>query len=125
MDIRKTIDPDTWKSELYTQRHNHPQQKVVYIAGRIIGKPEYWEDFAEAAGDIEELGHIALNPADLPEGMTRQMYMQICISMIDCASVVLFLPGWELSQGANVEHAYCVYVDKPVAYSIEQLKELL
>ena len=50
MDIRTTLDPDTWKSELYTQRHNHPQQKVVYIAGRITGKPEYWEDFAEIAG---------------------------------------------------------------------------
>lgn len=55
-----------------------------------------------------------LNPAMLPEGMLPSDYMRICLSMIDTADVVAFLPGYETSPGAQLELQYCRYTDKNV-----------
>ena len=41
----------------------------VYIAGKITGDPNYKGKFAAEAEKIRAAGHIALNPAELPEGM--------------------------------------------------------
>ena len=84
----------------------------VYIAGKITGCPNYKERFYDAEKALNWEGHIALSPADLPEGMTTADYMRICFAMIDVADCVAFLPGWEDSPGARLEHAYCVYIDK-------------
>ena len=86
----------------------------VYIAGKISGDPNYREKFAAEQECLEDQGHIVLNPAELPEGMSSADYMRICFAMIDCADVVMFLPDWENSEGAKLERAYCEYVDKLV-----------
>lgn len=87
---------------------------VVYIAGPITGVANYREAFDQAQADLEAEGHIVLNPATLPEGMTPAQYMRICMAMIDDANVVFFLPGWENSRGAKLEKAYAEYTGKDI-----------
>ena len=84
----------------------------IYIAGRITGDPAYKDKFNTAQQSIEDDGHIVLNPAVLPEGMTPADYMRICFAMIDCADAVVFLPDWVHSVGARLEHDYCRYTGK-------------
>lgn len=71
----------------------------IYIAGKITGDPKYRDRFRDEAEKLEALGHIVLNPAELPEGMSKAEYMRICFAMIDCADMVFLLPGWQGSPG--------------------------
>ena len=84
----------------------------IYIAGKITGDPEYRKKFACAARQVEEFGHIALNPAELPEGMAAADYMRICFAMIDTADELWYLANAAKSAGARVEMQYCRYVKK-------------
>lgn len=86
----------------------------IYIAGKITGDAGYSRKFAAAEKRLKEQGHIVLNPALLPEGMTPEDYMRICFAMIDVAEAVLFLPDYLDSAGAMVEHTYCRYIAKKV-----------
>lgn len=88
----------------------------VYIAGKISGDESYWMKFAEATEKAEEMFGTVMNPATLPEGMTAEDYMSICIQMIFRADAVLFLPDWKESDGARLEHQLCKYIGKPVLY---------
>lgn len=89
------------------------QKKVIYIAGPITGKRNYWEDFERAEDMLTGLGYIVLTPSRLPQGLTDAKAMRICFGMIDAADAVLFLPDWTTSRGANLEAAYCSYIKKP------------
>lgn len=93
----------------------------IYIAGKITGDPEYRRKFACAARQVEALGHIALNPAELPEGMTAADYMRICFAMIDVADCVIFLPDAGDSAGAQIERAYCEYIGKRMVHELGEL----
>lgn len=84
----------------------------IYIAGKITGDPEYRRKFAYAAWQVEKLGHIALNPAELPEGMAAADYMRICFAMIDTADELWYLADAAKSAGARVEMQYCRHVKK-------------
>ena len=86
----------------------------IYIAGKITGNPNYKAQFAAEAERIRAAGHIALNPAELPEGMEPGDYMRICLAMIDVADIVTFLPDWQESRGANLEWKYACYCRKRV-----------
>lgn len=91
-------------------------KKVVYISGPITGVNNYWEAFEQAEEDLIALGYIPLSPAHLPSGMTSARYMRIDFAMIDSADAVLFLPGFSDSTGAQLEHEYCEYIDKPCVF---------
>lgn len=82
----------------------------IYLAGKISGDDRYREKFALAAQKF--VGHKILNPAELPEGMDNSDYMRICLAMIDCADLVLFLPDSRFSAAAKIEKDYCDYIDK-------------
>lgn len=82
-------------------------KKKVYIAGSISNNPGYKKQFGDAERFIREHGDIPLNPAVLPAGMSQRDYMQICISMIGISHFAVFLPGWEVSEGAKVERMFC------------------
>ena len=86
----------------------------IYIAGKIKGDPDYKAKFEAAAEAYEKKGYTVLNPAWMPEGMLPADYMRICFAMIDTADVVAFLPGYQLSAGAELELQYCFYIDKDV-----------
>jgi len=84
----------------------------LYIAGKITGDPDYKKKFAAAQECFKKKGYIVLSPAFMPGGMRPEDYMRICFAMIDTADEVAFLPGYELSPGAQLELQYCLYTDK-------------
>lgn len=44
----------------------------IYIAGKIAGDRRYRAKFREAAKALEAAGHVVLNPATLPDGLTTR-----------------------------------------------------
>ena len=86
----------------------------VYIAGAITNDPNYKEKFYDAVLALKTEGNITLNPSELPRGLANADYMKICFSMIDVADIVAFIPGWEDSNGASLEHSYCQYTVKQI-----------
>lgn len=49
----------------------------IYISGPITGVCNYKKRFVTAENDLHELGHVALNPAMLPFGLTEAEYMRV------------------------------------------------
>ena len=84
----------------------------VYIAGKITGDCDYREKFERVEELLRREGHVVLNPATLPEGMSAADYMRICFAMIDVADRVVLLPDWSESPGARLEKEYCRYIRK-------------
>lgn len=83
---------------------SNQQRKIVYIAGPMSGLPEYNRPaFHAEALHQQQKGHVVLNPAILPDGLTQQQYMQICCPMVMMADEVIMLPAWINSQGATAE----------------------
>lgn len=98
---------------------------IVYLSGPITGVPKYWEAFEKAEDFLTSLGWAVLSPAKHPQGLTNEQYMRIDFAMIDVADVVFFLPGWSGSAGSKLELNYCFYTEKPVAFDIDKLEEVL
>lgn len=97
----------------YPRTEKETARKVkIYIAGKINGDPDYRAKFKRAREQVEQQGHVALTPDILPTGMMQQDYMRICLAMIDSADVVVFLPDWKDSKGAQLERQYCEYTGK-------------
>ena len=66
----------------------------IYIAGPISGLPNFNRDaFNAEAHRLLGLGHVALNPAILPDGLEQHEYMAICIEMVKMADQLVMLPG--------------------------------
>ena len=89
----------------------------IYIAGKITGDPHYKTKFVQAADALTQQGHIVLNPAVWPDGMTREDYMAIDLSMLRVADAAYFLNDYTESAGAMLEHHYCQYVGKTILYA--------
>lgn len=89
----------------------------IYIAGKITGDPYYKAKFARAAADIADAGHTPINPAMQPEGMSNADYMRISFAQLDSADAVAFLPDWEDSKGARIEHLLVEYTGKRYCYA--------
>ena len=80
--------------------------KKIYIAGPMTGYDNFNRDeFNSAAEKLTSKGHVALNPAILPDGLSQAEYMQICISMLQMCDGILLLKGWKKSAGARAEYA--------------------
>ena len=91
---------------------------IIYLAGKITGNTEYREQFAAEKAELERDGHIVLNPAELPEGMSKAAYMRICFAMIDVADEIRTITNWYDSPGARVETAYAEYIGKPISVAV-------
>lgn len=86
----------------------------VYISGKITGDPDYRTKFEKAEEELKKRGHIVLNPAVLPDGLTREEYMCIDLAMLGVADAVALLPDHGDSSGATVEKALAEYCGKRI-----------
>ena len=88
----------------------------VYLAGKITGDPGYRAKFRAARERVEWMGHIALDPSVLPEGMETADYMRICTAMLDSADAIGLLRDWADSPGAKCEMALAQYLGKRIIH---------
>jgi hypothetical protein len=91
--------------------------KKIYIAGPMTGLPKFNKPaFNQKATELNNMGFIVLNPAVLPDEMTWEEYMMICIPMLSVADSVYMLNGWERSKGASIEHSEALSSGKEIFY---------
>ena len=94
--------------------------KRLYLAGPMRGYPEYnYPLFNRVARKLRDEGYFVLNPAEIApsEGSSLKDYIMVDLQWIAShADVVAFLPGWEKSTGAGVEHALAIYLNKEIIY---------
>lgn len=91
----------------------------IYLAGKIAGDRRYRAKFRAAAKNLEDMGHVVLNPATLPDGLADRDYMQIGMAMLNAADLAVFLPDYRESKGAMVEWSYCQRIGKDCAMYME------
>ncbi|EOJ0049796.1 TPA: DUF4406 domain-containing protein [Enterobacter hormaechei] len=93
----------------------------IYIAGPMSGLPDFNRDaFNHAHVFLGAKGHVVLNPALLPDGLTQAEYMDICLSMLRCADAVFMLRGWEKSAGARAENALAEKLEMEIIFQEEE-----
>lgn len=96
----------------------------IYIAGPMSGLPNFNRDaFNAEAHRLLGLGHVALNPAILPDGLEQHEYIAICIEMVKMADQLVMLPGWERSAGARAEHSLAIKLGKAIILPVPHLAD--
>lgn len=91
---------------------------VIFLSGKITNDPDYKVKFHAAQVELEEQGHVVLNPAMLPQtGLSWAACLRITAAMLAESDAVLFLPGWQGSKGAKQEHALALRLGKKVLKS--------
>ena len=97
---------------------------IVYISGPMTGIEDFNRPaFNALAAELRAAGHVVLNPADLPDGLSYAAYMDIDMAMVRAADVLVMLDGWEKSKGAAAEANYAYALGKritnPVLFFME------
>lgn len=106
---------------------------TVYISGPMTGLDEYnFAAFDEAAAKHKEQGYTVINPAELSRNYAKQQgltYEEICLrefAVLDCvpliqkATIIHMLDGWEYSKGAKAEYAIAKWLGMQITYQSEQ-----
>jgi len=98
----------------------------VYISGPMTGLPNWnREAFFAAAALVKFEGHEPINPADgvTEFGKPWEWYMRRALRMLMDADEIWMLPGWERSQGAQMEHLNAVQLKMPIRYvTLDEMK---
>lgn len=81
--------------------------KLIYIAGPMTGYPELnFPAFHAEAARLRAMGYTVINPAEVnpDHSMSWHDCMRRDIAELVKCNVIRMLEGWELSEGANLEH---------------------
>ena len=91
----------------------------IYISGAITGTDDYTERFERAERKLRERGETEIiNPAkvcaSLPETLTHEEYMKICLAMLSLCDEVYLIPPWTDSRGVRQELEFAIDNNKHV-----------
>ena len=94
----------------------------IYISGKITGTTDYMERFAEVEERLTKQGHEVINPAKinsmLPVGVSYDDYMTLSRAELSICDVIYMMHGWEHSEGAGIENAWAMEMDKELLYEV-------
>ncbi|WP_035463401.1 DUF4406 domain-containing protein [Alicyclobacillus macrosporangiidus] len=79
----------------------------LYLSGPMTGLADFNHPaFREAAAVLREQGHVVVSPAELPGDKCDpwEVWMRKALTMLLTCEAVAFLPGWQASRGATLEH---------------------
>lgn len=99
----------------------------IYLSGPITGIVDYHQRFEKAKVELVAAGYKNIaNPAEL-DGVINEgkydEYMNLCMNLLDMCDVVVMLPGWKESIGANREYGYALGKDKLI-FELEDMLEV-
>ena len=89
----------------------------IYIAGAISDNQNYIEQFAEAEKKLIAEGHAVINPVK-NLGFSYKDYIDMGLCELMHCEAIYMLPGWEKSNGANLEYTYAVTVGLKIYTSV-------
>lgn len=79
----------------------------IYISGPITNDPDHEAKFNAAAERLRKAGHTPANPVQFCRTMGKDRphaeYMKKCISVLLECGGIMFIEGWEQSEGAKIE----------------------
>ena len=78
-------------------------KEVAYISGAITHDRNYMQKFADAETVLMNLGFDVLNPTCVPALLSYEQHMRIDLIFVDACDVVVLLPDWRYSDGAQIE----------------------
>ena len=79
--------------------------KRIFIGGPMTGVPDdNFPAFNAAAAHFRALGYHVENPAENPPQGSWEAYMRLSLAQLLQCDEAAFLPRWEHSRGAQVEH---------------------
>lgn len=99
--------------------------KRLYIAGPMTGMPALnYPAFNAEAERLRALGFEVENPAEnpAPECGSWLAYMRMAIAQLVTCDIVAMLPGWETSEGANIERGLAIDLGLEVRMA-EEIRE--
>lgn len=141
-----TLKPTMWSWLLSVltacERSGDPDNPFYYLGGPMRNKPFFnFEEFDRVSSLLREKGYNIVSPAELDDPETRaQVFTSldgsltrihemagtflerdvVICAMPNCVGGI-FLPGWELSSGANLESYVISSLGRPIyAYGEEQ-----
>ena len=91
-------------------------RKVAYIIGAISSDLNYEAKFADAATVLMSLGFAVLFPTLIPPYLTYEGHMQIDLVFVDECDVLVPLPDWIESAGANREMSRAIERKKEIVF---------
>ena len=99
----------------------------IYLSGPITGIADYHQRFEKAKVELVAAGYKNIaNPAEL-DGVINEAkyeeYMSLCMSLLEMCDVVVMLPGWKESFGANREYGYALAKNKLI-FELEDMLEV-
>lgn len=89
----------------------------IYISGEISSCLDtYKEVFKKKQEELEQKGHVVINPSAIPLESESSSYLHICLAMIDESEAIYMLDGFDDSKKALVEMLYADYQGKQLLF---------
>lgn len=100
---------------------------LIYIAGGVTGIPSFRANFAEAAEEVQLLGHTPISPLEvcagegLREGIDswRSFMIADIRALLACDGIYMLRMWWD-SKGARLEHTIAEALGLELIYQPEE-----